>query len=69
MYLLLHVCIFAGVLCKTVYIYIYIYIYILVFKNAQNTQIQIHPAHAQSHLGICYPLIHSLLSNNSVRGQ
>ena len=28
-----------------------------------------HPAHAQSHPGICSPLIHSIVSNGSISGQ
>ena len=28
-----------------------------------------HPAHALSHLGICFPLIHSIVSSDSISGQ
>ena len=37
-----------------------------VFEHAQYAQIQIHSAHAQSHPGICSPLIHSIRSNDCV---
>ena len=36
-----------------------------VFEHVQNTHIQIHPLYAQSHPGICSPLIHSIVSNDS----
>ena len=40
-----------------------------VLEDAQTAHIKIHPMHTQSHLGICFPLIHSILSNDFVRGQ
>ena len=40
-----------------------------IFVHAQNAQIQIHPTHPPSHPVICYPLIHSVVSNDSVSGQ
>ena len=36
------------------------------FEHVQNVQIQIHPAYAQSHPGICSPLILSIFLNDSV---
>ena len=35
-----------------------------VFKHAQNALILIHPAHTQSHPGICSPLVHSIVSTD-----
>ena len=33
-----------------------------VFEHAQNSQIQSHPTHAQSHIGICFPFaLHSYI--------
>ena len=34
-----------------------------------RTRVKIYPGHAQSHPGICSPLIHSVVSNDSVSGQ
>ena len=39
------------------------------FEHVQNAQIQIHSMHAQSHLGICSPLIYSIVFNDSVSWQ
>ena len=39
-----------------------------VFEHVQNANIQIRPTHAQSYPGICYPLRHSIVSNDSVSG-
>ena len=41
-----------------------------VLEHAQNAQIQISPhAPAKFHSGICFPLIHAVVSNDSVSGQ
>ena len=40
-----------------------------VFEHAQKVQIQIDPAHSQSHPGICRLLIHSKVSKNCVGGR
>ena len=39
-----------------------------VFEHAQNTQIQIHPtlAYKKSQPGICSPMIHYIVFNNSL---
>ena len=36
-----------------------------VFEHAQNAQVQNHPAHAHSHLGICSPMIWNKRNENS----
>ena len=38
-----------------------------VFQHSKNAEIQIHPAHVQSHPDICSPL--TIVSNDSVNGQ
>ena len=40
-----------------------------VFEHAGNTQIEIHPAHAQSLFRARPPLMHSIVVNNSVSWQ
>ena len=40
-----------------------------VFEHAVYAYIRIHPTHARSHQGICFPLIHSMVFNDSVSGQ
>ena len=34
------------------------------FEHVQNAQIQIHTTRAQSHPGICFPMMHSIVSSD-----
>ena len=60
-------------LCKPWYFFFFFFFFFAkrkcVFERAKNAQIHIHSTHAQSYLGICFPLIHSVVSNDSVSVQ